>query len=292
MYATMQAELARLRRARGSDDIDWQQLQVDAFVNAIAGIATPSTDTDDGDDGRSDGSGGDAVGGRGRPVDRVPEITAVVSYDWLAGLSEEGICETDDGEPLPIATMRRLCCDAEIIPTVLGGSGEVLDHGRSRRTANRAQRRALRAMHRGCAFPDCTIGFSACRIHHIRWWWRDSGRSDIDNMIPLCERHHHLVHEGGWTLTMTADRTATWKRPDGRLHHRGTTIDRTSASGAAGFDPTQTAERADRVVPAAPAGRDERRNRTDRIDRSGPSDESDRPATVHGRTDEAELALR
>jgi hypothetical protein len=188
--------------------------------------------------------------------------------------------------------MRRLCCDAEIIPTVLGGSGEVLDHGRSRRTANRAQRRALRAMHRGCAHPDCQVGFSACRIHHIRWWWRDGGRSDIDNMIPLCERHHHLVHEGGWTLTMTPDRVATWRRPDGTLHHRGTTIDRTTASGAACTDPVHTAERADRFASAAPASQDERLHRTDRSNRSSTSDESDRPATVDGRTDEPELALR
>jgi hypothetical protein len=124
--------------------------------------------------------------------------------------------------------MRRLCCDAEIIPTVLGGDGEILDQGRSRRTANRAQRRALRAMHRGCAHPDCDVGFEACRIHHIRWWWRDNGPTDIANLLPFCERHHHLVHEGGWTLTMTPQRVATWTRPDRTTHHHGTTIDRTA----------------------------------------------------------------
>jgi hypothetical protein len=283
LYAAMQAELARLRHADTSPDRDWQQLQVDAFVNTIAGIRTPHATDDQGD-------GSDA-----RPVDRVPEITVLVSYDWLTGLADHGICETGDGDTLPISTVRRRCCDAEIIPAVLGGGGEVLDQGRSRRTANRAQRRALRAMHRGCAHPDCHVGFSACRIHHIRWWWRDSGRSDIDNMLPLCERHHHLVHEGGWTLTMTPDRTATWTRPDGRLHHRGTTIDRTSASGPASTDAMHTAERADRVVPATPDSRNEDQNRTDRTDRadrSAASDESDRPATVDRRTDEPERALR
>ena len=68
-----------------------------------------------------------------------------------------GICETDNGIPLPVATVRRLCCDAEILPAVLGADGEILDAGRSARTANRAQRRALRAMHRGCAHPDQTL---------------------------------------------------------------------------------------------------------------------------------------
>jgi hypothetical protein len=229
LFATVQAELARLRRAHGSGDVDWQQLQVDAFVNAIAGMATPNTTDSHHDDDSAESPRG--------PVDRVPEITVLVSYDLLTRLAQHGICETDDGVPIPIATMRRLCCDAEIIPTVLGGTGEVLDQGRSRRTANRAQRRALRAMHRGCVFPDCQVGFSACRIHHIRWWWRDHGPSDIANMVPVCERHHHLVHEGQWTLSMTPNRVATWTRPDGTLHYRGPTIDRTppgtGATGAA-----------------------------------------------------------
>ena len=47
------------------------------------------------------------------------------------------------------------------------------------------QRRALRAMYRTCAHPDCTMPFSACKAHHIRWWWRDLGPTDLDNLIPL-----------------------------------------------------------------------------------------------------------
>jgi hypothetical protein len=81
-------------------------------------------------------------------------------------------------------------------------------------------------MHRTCAHPDCTVVFSACNIHHIAWWGRDDGPTDIDNLLPICERHHHLVHEGGWRLTMTPNRTATWTRPDGTIHATGSTIDR------------------------------------------------------------------
>ena len=235
LYSLANAELARLRATTPSEDSSWQQLQIDAFVNAATGDRTPTTTGEPGPD--LPGPDGerrldDASQGRGRcgsTIDRVPEITALISYDWLTGAADDGVCETDDGCPIPIATMRRLCCDAEIIPTVLGGDGQVLDHGRSKRTASREQRQALRAMHRGCAHPDCNIGFSACRIHHIRWWWEHTGPTDIDNLIPLCERHHHLVHEGGWTLSMTPDRVATWTRPDGSVHHRGCTIDRVAA---------------------------------------------------------------
>jgi hypothetical protein len=81
-------------------------------------------------------------------------------------------------------------------------------------------------MHRTCAHPDCTVVFAACDIHHIRWWGRDDGPTDIDNLLPICDKHHHLIHEGDWTLSMTPDRTATWTRPDGTVHSTGSTIDR------------------------------------------------------------------
>jgi hypothetical protein len=81
-------------------------------------------------------------------------------------------------------------------------------------------------MHRTCIHPDCTVTFDACRIHHITPWGR-GGDTDIDDLAPVCETHHHTVHEGGWTLTMTPDRIATWTRPDGTHHHTGPTTDRT-----------------------------------------------------------------
>ncbi len=155
---------------------------------------------------------------------RVPEITILTDLQTLtSGLHGRGICETDNGVPLPVSTVRRLCCDAEIIPMVLGTDGVPLDVGRSARSVTPHQRRALRAMYRTCGHPDCTVGFSACKAHHVRWWWQDLGPTDLDNLLPLCERHHHLVHEGGWSLTMARDRTTTWTRPDGVIAYHGTT---------------------------------------------------------------------
>jgi hypothetical protein len=118
-----------------------------------------------------------------------------------------------------------LCCDAETAIAHIDANGELLALGRTQRTASRAQRRALRVLYRTCAHPDCTVSIDECRVHHVRFW-RHGGRSDLDNMIPLCEQHHHMVHEGGWTLTMTPDRVATWTRPDGTHHHTAPTTDR------------------------------------------------------------------
>jgi hypothetical protein len=205
LWAAINNSLATLRQADGNRRTPWPQLEVDAVIAAIGGSG-----------------------------DRVPEITVIIDRDTLFNDAHVGgICETDNGVSLPVSTVRRLCCDAEILPAVLNGDGEVLDVGRSKRTATRAQRRALRVMHAGCAHPECTVTFEACRIHHVDPW-QPSGDTDIDNLLPLCETHHHTVHEGGWTvheggwtLTMTSDRVTTWHRPDGTHHHTGPTINRT-----------------------------------------------------------------
>ncbi len=200
LWAAIDASRAKLRQADGNRRTPWAQLEVDAVIAAIGGTG-----------------------------DRIPEITVLIDHDTLIdGLHQRSICETDNGTPLPISTVRRLCCDAEILPIVLGGDSEALDVGRSARTATRAQRRALRAMHRTCAQPDCTVTIDACRIHHIIPWLQPAGDTDIDNLLPLCETHHHSVHEGGWGLTMTPERVATWTRPDGTHHHTGPTTDRTT----------------------------------------------------------------
>src|SRR5215207_7935840 len=99
-----------------------------------------------------------------RPGTRRPaQVNVLIDLATLrAGLHERSVCETSDGQPLSAETVRRVACDADIIPTVLGATGAVLDHGRSRRVATADQRRALRAMYRTCGHPDCTVRFGDC----------------------------------------------------------------------------------------------------------------------------------
>lgn len=202
MWSAIDGQLATDRAADGNAETPWSELRVQAVVNAASS------------------SGG---------ADRRPEVSVLLQYELLIDTAATaGICETVDGVPLPAATVRRLCCDADVLPIALGAQGEVLDTGRTRRTANRSQRRALAAMHRTCGHPDCSVSFDACRIHHVRFWTEHQGPTDLDNLLPLCERHHHLVHEGRWVLTMKPDRITTWTRPDGSVHWEGSTIDRTT----------------------------------------------------------------
>ena len=194
------SEATDAERAKPDDGRNWDQLRADALVGLITGAQTLDP--------------------------RSPEVTVLIDHDTLAkGLHDRSVCETADGNPLPPGSIRRLACDADIVPVVLGGNGEALDVGYSQRLATRAQRRALRAMYRHCAHPGCTVSFEQCRIHHVQWWDK-RGRTDLANLLPLCAVHHHLVHEGGWHLTLAPERTITLRRPDGTIFFEGSTVDR------------------------------------------------------------------
>jgi hypothetical protein len=56
-------------------------------------------------------------------------------------------------------------------------------------------------MHRTCLIPGCDVVFDRCEVHHLIEWER-GGRTDLDNLGPLCVRHHHLVHAERWVLRL------------------------------------------------------------------------------------------
>ncbi len=71
---------------------------------------------------------------------------------------------------LSVATIRRLACDAEIIPAVLGSTGEPLDVGRAKRLVTAAIWVALVLRDQHCGFPGCDRPPLMCHAHHIRHW--------------------------------------------------------------------------------------------------------------------------
>ena len=206
IWAAVQRERGQLRQRNQTADgptPSWERLTVDALVEAVT--------TGGGDD-----------------VRRRPTLVVHIDIDKLRqGLHQRGISQTDSGVELPVETVRHLACEAKIIPVVLDGNGVVLDEGRAKRLATTEQRVALEAMQATCSHPDCTVSIDDCRIHHLEPWSR-GGTTDLSTMAPLCEPHHHLVHEGGWGFAITEDRIATWTRPDGQTHRTGPINDRRS----------------------------------------------------------------
>lgn len=159
-----------------------------------------------------------------------PEITVVVDADTLTrGPHEHSLRETLDGAELCFDTVARLCCDAVIRAVRLDEHGVPLDVGRRYRTATRAQWVALGSIYSTCAWSGCDRPLSWCQAHHIDEWEK-GGSTDLENLVPLCTKHHHAVHEGQWTIKLLPDRTLRIFCPDG-THHADTRPGRRDTAG-------------------------------------------------------------
>lgn len=103
--------------------------------------------------------------------------------------------------PIDPRIIRAWACDAEIIPVVLGGEGQVLDVGAGHRVFPPKLRRAIIARDRGCAAPDCYIPAAWCDVHHVQYW-QHGGPTSIDNGALLCRHHHQSVHHDHLVIHM------------------------------------------------------------------------------------------
>ncbi len=117
------------------------------------------------------------------------------------------------GQVLTPTEVRMLACDAQITPAVLGGAGEVLELGRSRRLATPAILTALALRDKGCSYPGCTMPPGWSDAHHLRHWV-EGGPTEPDNMTLLCRHHHTTVHRHHHTGVLI-NGGVIWRRRDG-----------------------------------------------------------------------------
>lgn len=145
--------------------------------------------------------------GEATPVGTKSQLFVTVELETLRnGLAGAGetLGGSEAGELLAPETVRRLACDALIIPTVLGSAGEVLDIGRQVRLFTAAQTRRLWLRDRHCTYPACDMPAQWCDAHHLRHW-ADGGPSDLSNAALLCERHHTVVHARRYAGVLVED---------------------------------------------------------------------------------------
>jgi hypothetical protein len=132
-----------------------------------------------------------------------PRVVVTTDLDTLRGqLGERG--RTEDGLELAPAVVRRLACDADIVPAALGGSGVVLDVGRSHRLVTASIWTALMVRDRHCSFPGCRRPPIMCHAHHIDSW-ASGGATSLDNLVLLCGHHHRMIHQTPWQVRLDAE---------------------------------------------------------------------------------------
>ncbi len=134
-------------------------------------------------------------------------------------------CATLDwAGPLSAEAARRLACDAQLIPIVLGTNSEPLDVGRASYPVTQAIWRALVARDGGCAFDICDRPPEWTEAHHLIHWV-DGGPTSVENTALFCDHHHHVIHHGGWKRSWSTESSTCCHHPGSTpTRHRGPTF--------------------------------------------------------------------
>jgi hypothetical protein len=148
--------------------------------------------------------------------------------EWAAGRARASLGGPDGTRPagtLDPSVLARLGCDSPLYRVLLSTSGSVLEVGHAQRLVTSAQRKALAVRDGGCVVPGCGKPAGWCDAHHVIGW-AAGGRTDLENLVLLCGRHHTAVHAGIWVIRIRDGIPwlipPAWRDPD-RVPLRNTT---------------------------------------------------------------------
>jgi len=148
----------------------------------------------------------------GAPGERY-QVVVHVDAAVLADPEQPGQSVLEEGGHVSAETSRRLACDASRVVMRHDDEGRLLEVGARTRTIPPALRRALLHRDRSCRFPGCHARVG--EGHHVRHWAQ--GRpTTLGNLVQLCRRHHHAVHDEGYRVFRGPDGALDFRRPDGR----------------------------------------------------------------------------
>lgn len=169
---------------------------------------------------------GAIIPGLGRLVNVTPDVIVGIQYADLAGtyldfgsddlnVQREIAALVEGRKPFPElydyeamdldwAQLRKMACDASVIPVVLNSRGEPLDVGRSQRAFSSSIRRAVILRDGGCAYPGCKMPHIYSEVHHIQHW-QNGGSTALDNAVMLCGFHHTIIHQSEVFVRLNED---------------------------------------------------------------------------------------
>ena len=163
--------------AAGERSRTWDHLMADALDVLASGTAGSK----------------DRGGTGGRPK---AEVIVVADIGVLTGDDPAGRCEIPGVGPVPPEVLQRIACDARLTG-LLFDKGEPLYHGATVRTATTAQWRMLIARDGGCI--GCGAPHNWCQAHHTVPF-AQSRRTGIDQLVLVCWRCHHNIHDHHWRV--------------------------------------------------------------------------------------------
>jgi Domain of unknown function (DUF222)/HNH endonuclease len=230
---------SRAKDVPSDGETSWDQRVADAFMQVFrtgsVGAVEPATTGTRSATGRGDararaagaadrgagsravaggGAAGAGAGSSGRPFLVVAHAPLDVLLDEDGEPSE--LCgELERGGLLSVDTVRRVACDASIVVAVDDDVGHTVYEGRARRFPTGTQRREIMRRDRHCRFPGCA-NVTFTDVHHVKPWVAARGRTDLDNLVLLCEYHHHQVHSRSWTMSGDANEELIFVGPSGQ----------------------------------------------------------------------------
>ncbi|MEA2646441.1 MAG: hypothetical protein QOE92_1524 [Chloroflexota bacterium] len=178
--AAVRAALEPLARRSGADDPRHKAWRM---ADALVELCIHSMDT----------------GWMPRQGGQRPHLQVTASLETLLGLPGAPGAELEWGLPISSRWLEQVACDSSICRILLGPDSTVIDVGRATRVISAPTRRALAAEQRHCQWPGCDRPPSFCEGHHLVHWIR-GGRTEKENLLLLCYRHHWMVHGGGWQI--------------------------------------------------------------------------------------------
>ncbi len=143
-----------------------------------------------------------------------------VDLDTLAGMDDRA-GELAGYGPVIADIARKIASgatDAEWRYTVTDpDTGAIIDTGTTRRRPTAKQRRDVQARDRTCVFPGCRMPALASDLDH-RIPSAESGRTNTDDLAPLCRHCHRIRHRSNWKYRRLPDGTAEWTTKTGRTY--------------------------------------------------------------------------
>ncbi|HEY5319401.1 MAG TPA: Helicase associated domain protein [Galbitalea sp.] len=140
------------------DDRTNEQVLADGFVQLMRG----GLDTDPG-----------VVPGKRRVAVRV-----LVTEATMHAREGHGIIEAS-GNTISFPTLEQQLCDSGTLGLAFDSDGQIVNLGREIRLFSTRQREALAARDGGCRAPGCEKPPSWTEAHHIDYWARDHGQTNI-----------------------------------------------------------------------------------------------------------------